>query len=124
MTADEEESDNEEAGAGQQSGAFFLRSVAVLTATNDEALQVTGLLIKNGVRARLIQSNDGFRLINLAEIRFVFETIDAELNSPVISDSLWEKAKFALQNRYADSACLQNCMQLLDDFESTYSVKY
>lgn len=32
-------------------------SVCVLTHTNDEALQVSGLLLKNGMPARLIQNN-------------------------------------------------------------------
>lgn len=42
----------------------------VLTNTNDEALRLLGLLWQNGVRAKLIQSLGGFRLYNLAEIRF------------------------------------------------------
>ena len=99
-------------------------SAAVLTSTNDEALQIMGLLLKNGVRAKLIQSMDGFRLSNLAEIRFVLNIIDSELNTPVISDALWEKAKAKLRAEYAGSGCIDNCLRLMSDFESTYSVKY
>ncbi|MEI8272996.1 MAG: RecQ family ATP-dependent DNA helicase, partial [Paludibacter sp.] len=36
-------------------------TTCVLTKTNDEALQITGLLLKNNMQAKLIQSNDGFR---------------------------------------------------------------
>ena len=99
-------------------------STAVLTSTNDEALQIMGLLLKNGIRAKLIQSIDGFKLCNLAEIRFVLNVIDSELNTPVISDALWEKAKAKLRAQYAESGCLDNCLRLMSDFESTYSVKY
>lgn len=41
-------------------------TAAVLTSTNEEALRVIGLLIKNNIRARLIQSLSDFKLCNLA----------------------------------------------------------
>lgn len=47
------------------SRAELVGSTCVLTHTNDEALQVTGLLLQKGIPARLIQTNDGFRLSNL-----------------------------------------------------------
>ncbi len=99
-------------------------SIAVLTNTNDEALQIMGLLLKHNIRAKLIQSMDGFRLYNLAEIRFILDVIDAELNTPVISDALWKKAKEKLRSNYAKSECLENGLRLMNDFESTYPVKY
>lgn len=46
-------------------------SVCILTNTNDEALRLVGLLTKNGVKAKLIQSMDGFSLQNLVEVRFL-----------------------------------------------------
>lgn len=43
----------------------------------EEALQITGLLVKNGMQAKLIQSNDGFNLYNLLEVRiFLSEHVD------------------------------------------------
>lgn len=99
-------------------------NVAVLTSTNDEALQIMGLLLKNHIRAKLIQSMDGFKLNNLVEIKYILNVIDAELNTPVISDALWEKAKLKLRSNYAQSECLENSMRLMNDFESTYPVKY
>jgi ATP-dependent DNA helicase RecQ len=51
-------------------------TTCVLTKTNDEALQVTGLLLKNGMQAKLIQSNDGFSLQNLLEVRFLLNEIN------------------------------------------------
>ena len=98
--------------------------VAVLTGTNDEALKITGLLLKNNVRAKLIQSMDSFPLRNLAELRFVLDVTNPGPDTPVISDELWEEAKKKLRCKFARSACLKNCLQLMDDFESTNPGKY
>ena len=99
-------------------------SVCVLTNTNDEALQMTGLLLQRGIRARLIQSNDEFKLSNLAEVRYFLKWIDGGLKSPVIDKELWEEAKTRLSQKYADSSCLENCQTMLADFEKTYPVRY
>ena len=99
-------------------------SICVLTNTNDEALQMTGLLLQRGIRARLIQSNDEFKLSNLAEVRYFLKRIDGGLKSPVIDRELWENAKARLSEKYAESACLENCLTMLADFEKTYPVRY
>lgn len=96
----------------------------VLTNTNDEALQILGLLNEQSCRAKLIQSLDGFRLYNLAEIRFLLKSIDRELRSPVIPDELWRKAKKRLSDVYADSMCLEICRNMMRDFERVYPTKY
>jgi Superfamily I DNA and RNA helicases len=91
----------------------------VLTSTNDEALCVMGLLLKKGVRAKLIQTIDGFQLYNLAEVRYFLQVIDKDLHSPVISNELWESAKRKLSAVYRDSACLENCLNMISEFEKT-----
>ena len=95
----------------------------VLTNTNYEALQIQGILTKKGIRVKLIQSNDGFRLYNLAEVRFFLKSIDANLKSPVINDDLWSAAK-RLEEAYADSTCLSNCLNMIAEFESVNSIKF
>ena len=45
-------------------------STCILTKTNEEALQITGRLLKNQVKAKLIQTNDSFNLYDLKEIRY------------------------------------------------------
>lgn len=95
----------------------------VLTNKNEKAFQLFTLLIKNGVRAKLIQSHDDFSLNNLIEIRYFLNEIDAELKSAVISKELWVRAKRALLETYADSACLEICRNLLRDFEVTYPTR-
>jgi ATP-dependent DNA helicase RecQ len=114
----------EEPVVNQLIATYHQGSACVLTNTNDEALRVMSLLIKRGIRAKLIQSNDGFQLFNLAEIRFFFKIIDIERTSPVISDSLWQRAKERLQNTYRDSSCLTICCHLIADFEETNRTKY
>lgn len=94
-------------------------SACVLTGTNDEALRVLGLLTKNGIRAKLIQSLDGMRLCNLAEVRFFLRVIDRKLDSPVIGKELWKYARSELVRVYSDSACLENVLNMISEFEKT-----
>ena len=96
----------------------------VLTNTNDEALRIMGLLLKYGKRAKLIQSLDGFKLINLLEVRVFLNSIKKDLHSPVIPDEIWDKAKKELFSKYYNSSCIDNINKLVYDFEATHSVKY
>ena len=96
----------------------------VLTSTNDEALQITGLLTRKNVRAKLIQSLDGFNLYDLVEIRYFLKQIDRGLKTPVIPNNLWSKAKEKLCSAYSESSCLEICKNLIRDFETTNRTKY
>lgn len=98
-------------------------TACVLTATNEEALRVMGLLLRNNISARLIQTNNGFDLYNLAELRFFIKAL-GESNIPTISDSAWTNAINALNAAYSKSTCLPVCMKLLDTFASTSKTKY
>lgn len=91
----------------------------VMTWTNDEALRVLGLLTRNGIRAKLIQSLDGIRLRNLVEVRFFLRVIDRSLKSPVIGKDLWNTAKSELARVYSDSTCLENVQNMISEFEKT-----
>jgi len=95
-----------------------------LTNTNEEALRITGLLIKNGRNAKLIQSNDSFRLYDLVEIRVFLNLIKKDLTSPIVSDIQWKNAKSTLFEKYSSSTCLDNIRRMLSDFESTHPQKY
>ncbi|WP_298143589.1 RecQ family ATP-dependent DNA helicase [Flavobacterium sp.] len=91
-------------------------TTCVLTKTNDEALQITGLLLKNKVHAKLIQSNDGFNLQNLFEMRFFMNHINASDEVPTISDEVWKNAQHALINRFRNSSNLEICLNIFKDF--------
>lgn len=94
-------------------------STGVLTKTNEEALQVTALLKKNGIGTRMIQSNDGFELNHLVEVRYFIEQLQITKDTYMILDENWNNAKKQLRNKYAESKNLLLCLQLLKDFEAT-----
>ena len=99
-------------------------TACVLTNKNEEAERIVGLLIKYGIKAKLIQSNDGFDLYNLAELRFFIKKIEANTAAPLISDKLWRDTKNELQERYKNSECLPLCLNMLNAFELSNEKKY
>ncbi len=94
-------------------------STCILVKTNEEALQVTGLLQRNGIRAKLIQSNERYELYNLAEVRYFLEELDLTKDTYIIQDEVWGRAKNKLKARYAGSTNFSVCEQMLKDFEET-----
>ena len=99
-------------------------TACILTSTNDEALQMQGLLIKYGIRAKLIQSIDRLSLRNLAEIRHLLKIIEGQLRSPVISDETWQYAKNRISSIYANSGCLENVLNMMKEFQTVFPIKY
>ncbi len=96
----------------------------VITRTNFDAAQMVGQLSKKGIPAKLIQSTEGFRFCNLAEVRFFLKNIDSKLQSPVINDELWENAKQRTLEVYKTSSCIEYIRQFIATFESTHRTKY
>ena len=96
----------------------------VLTNTNDEAARVIGLLLKQGIRAKLIQSADGFRFVNLAEVRYFLKLIDNGLSSPVIGEDHWLEAKQKTLTNYATSTCIDYLKEFFAVYERTNRIKY
>ena len=96
----------------------------IMTWTNDEALHVFSLLVQKGVKTRLVQSNDGFRLGDLAEIRYFRQCAFSDKEASVISAKKWNEARSQLCAVYAGSACLADCLALVDDFAAAAKSKY
>ena len=94
-------------------------TTCVLTKTNEEALQITGLLLKNEIQARLIQTNDGFSLYNLLEVRFFLNQLNQADDVYIISDDVWDDAKRGLTDKFSRSSRLEICLNILRDFEAT-----
>ena len=102
-----------------------LRGTAcIMTSTNDEALRVFSCLVQKGVKARLVQSNDGFNLADLAEFRYFRRQTMKQEGVSVISTELWNEARTRLCERYSGSACLNDCLALLDAFAATVQIRY
>ena len=91
----------------------------VLTATNEEAMRVTGILTKRGYQAHLIQSNDGFNLHNLLEIRTFLQYVGFDDESPTIPVELWEESIQKLSAAFQGSSCLPECLNMLTSFAKT-----
>jgi ATP-dependent DNA helicase RecQ len=100
-------------------------STCVLTQTNKEALNITGLLIKNGYKAKLIQTNDGFNMYNLIEVRYLLQLLKSMNDSPTISEESWTRAKGDLFRKFSGSTKLDVCKNIIREFESVNSrIKY
>ena len=99
-------------------------TAAVLTQTNEEAVIMVALLRKYGLNSKLIQSMDGFRFWNMAEVRRFIKLIDTQNNTPLIADDTWEKAKKTISKEYATSTSLPYLMRCVQLFEQTNRVKY
>jgi ATP-dependent DNA helicase RecQ len=98
-------------------------TTCVLTRTNEEALQITGLLLKNGAQAKLIQTNDGFSLHNLSEVRFFLSKLHFADDVYIISDDTWANAKRDLTNTFGKSHMLSVCLNIINDFEAVNTKK-
>jgi ATP-dependent DNA helicase RecQ len=94
-------------------------TTCVLTKTNEEALQITGLLLKNNIQAKLIQSNDGFSLYNLNEVRYFLNQLNLADDVYTISDEIWLNAKRELINKFRSSTKLEILGNIIKEFEAS-----
>ena len=99
-------------------------TICILTETNDQALQMQGLLIRHGIAAKLIQDTGRYRFYNLAEVRYLLKKLEEDRHSPVISDNAWEFAKRKLSEQYSRSDCLETVLNMMNEFEIVNNKKY
>lgn len=98
-------------------------STCVLTKTNEDASLLVGLLKNNGIRAKLIQSNDGFNLNNWYEIRYFSNIIEQKSITPLIDNEDWESAKAILYGHIQLSSYKDLVFTIIQKFEKLYSDK-
>lgn len=91
---------------------------AILTTTNEEAYRLLNLLKQDGYNARLIQSNDGFDIVNLDEIRYFLSLVGKE-DVPVVEQNDWNEAVDSLKKVFSDSDNLKNVLVILDAYRKT-----
>lgn len=100
-------------------------TTGILTKSNFEALQVTGLLLKRKMRAKLIQTNDGFSLLDLIEIRTFIDDLSLSKSTPTISEDAWNNAKREFKKKFRKSGNYDACKNLIVEFQKTNSkIKY
>ncbi len=71
------------------------------------------------MQAKLIQTNDGFNLYNLVEVRFFLEQLNLADDVFMISDEVWEYAKRELINKFRNSSKFEVCVNIIKDFQAT-----
>ena len=102
-------------------------TISILTQTNEEAVIMLALLHSHSINAKLVQSMDGLRFWNLAEVRYFLKKIDQglkETKTPIIPDNIWETAKHQTYQKYATSQALPYLRRSLQVFEQTNRAKY
>lgn len=119
-----ESNDSKEADASSRKKN---ETISILTQTNEEAVIMLALLHSHDIKAKLVQSMDGLRFWNLAEVRYFLKKIDQgikETKSPIIPDDIWEAAKQQTFQKYATSQALPYLRRSLQIFEQTNRAKY
>lgn len=99
-------------------------SIGVLTQTNEEALSLRALLLKEGIPCRLIQTMEGFRFISLMEVRHFIKYLEEDLKAPLVPLELWEEVKKKTFGYYADSESLHYLQRCISIFERTHPQIY
>ena len=99
-------------------------SICVLTQTNEEAVILVALLRKKGLQSKLIQSMDGFRFWNMAEVRLFLKYIETNTHTPLIADEVWEESKRKTFEAYSTSGSLHYLRHCIELFEKTNKAKY
>ena len=90
-------------------------TTAVLTRTNEQALQVACILERRGIHALLVQSGGGFRFINLAEVKYFVKHLGTE--GSTITKEQWLSAKERTRSKYASSHLLPAMQRFWNDYE-------
>lgn len=97
-------------------------TTGVLTKTNEEAAIITGLLVKEGIRAKLIQSNEGFSLYNMHEIRGFISILGSYEAVIKITPAAWLTSVNEFNKKFCHTRNHSLCCVMLDRFDAEYPV--
>lgn len=101
----------------------LIGSSCVLTKRNEEAVQIAGLLVQKGFNARLIQSNEGFSLADLYELRYFTNLVMGNPESPLIGEDQWHDIKTLLSTFLQTSSKREIVFLVIKHFEQSNPVK-
>ncbi|ANQ48055.1 RecQ family ATP-dependent DNA helicase [Flammeovirga sp. MY04] len=100
-------------------------STCILTHYNVDALQIAGMLNMMGKKAKLIQTNEGFNLFNLYEIRAFITAVDFNNSEAIIDNQVWKDAINKIKIEFKDSPHLEICLNITSAFHDLYpKIKY
>ena len=89
----------------------------IMVYTNEQALAILGTLWQRGIKAKLIESNDNFDLIDLYELRCFFDTVSLGYRT-VIDPEVWDDTYAQLKRDLQQSEILAEILVILDTFKS------
>ncbi len=93
-------------------------TTCIITKTNDQALQITGLLNKNKKAARLIQSNEDFKLFQLLELNNFYNFL-FKLDEVNITEANWDLAIKDFESIYSSSGNFEIALYILKSFKNS-----
>ncbi len=99
----------------------------ILTATNRGTYFLMGKLVKDGIKAHLMQNNDGFKLFDLYGIRSFYNEIKSRSESSgdiVISESVWSIGKEYIESTFGTSKDYEFIKTVISRFEELNPEKY
>ncbi len=93
-------------------------STAVFTRTNEETYFVSGFLAKWNIPFRLVNTNDGFNLRELYELRAFHNLLSmVSENAERFSDDTWNDAKDIWKKEFINSPHFDSCYLIINRFE-------
>ena len=69
-------------------------TTCIITKTNEDAIQITSLLNRQGIPATLIQTRDDFRLMDMLEMRTFFNKVKEQTQNKVSLDIIVEAVNY------------------------------
>jgi len=91
-------------------------SICVLANTNQEVLEIAGMLSKSNRAVKIIQSNNDFSLFDILEVRCFYDDLG---ESAVVLDDTWKKAKQKLNSRFKNTNGLEIAENIIREFEQS-----
>jgi ATP-dependent DNA helicase RecQ len=103
----------------------FGGTTAILTRTNEEASLVNSELKSNGIKSKLILTNDNFQIKDLCEVRYFNNLIlkNTDQNLGFITDQDWNYGKDKVKKHFNNSKNLELMVEIIKKFEPLYYKK-
>jgi len=96
-------------------------STCVLARSNQDVWKIAGMLASKRA-VKIIQSNDGFNLLDILEIRYFYDNLG---DSAVILENIWESAKRKLKDKFKNTNGLEIAEKVIRKFEQiNQQIKY
>jgi ATP-dependent DNA helicase RecQ len=92
-------------------------TTCVLVRTNEEAASLAGFLCHLHIPVKLIQTNEGFPLSKLDEIKYFTDEVISDSYSSLITEDEWKEGKRMLSIQFRESTNLETALSIISQFE-------